>query len=458
MKTRGVMAVVFLVAGVVADGCGGASDAQSGGRFAAGGSGGTASAGKDSGGATSAGKGGVVQAGMAGESFGGTAGSSSGRGGSPARAGRSAGGKGGKGGKGGSAGRAAAGGSGGTGTAGDLAGGGQSCESAGTAGEDHGQRQCCTGPGWGDDHDYYASAAVACGEPRSCEAFVWTTNCYDDTPYPYRLETRCCADGRWHLVRDAAQYEEDCCSIGDVLATGAPLSPSCGGVTLPSSHALHFDGASYLELPIAEASPDPSFELWLRTTSATGPLLSGGSPLHTLYLSGGKLCLYPSHSGAELCTPGVNLADGAWHHVAAVSDDALYIDGASVTRGSFAGWTALTTLRAGYGEIAGELATQDFDGDLDEIRVWRDGRDPFEIFDYYRTRFSDAPMPATLIGYFPLEESDLSTTTANLARPVDPESLCPYGGGGSGSTSEAPAGTLVGFGSAGSPWIAPGAF
>ncbi len=332
---------------------------------------------------------------------------------------------------------------------------------------------CCSqGTPWGLGHDYFTSDVAACGEERTCVAVVCTPNGCQDTYNPLRVDLRCCADGRWHLIEGDYQLLD----FELEAAPRSPLSPACGGEAIPSTHALHFDGSSYLELPLLGPADEFSLEIWFRTTEATGPLLSSTSSVDTLYLSAGRVCFYSMPGSEPLCTSEAGFSDGEWHHAAVaragdrIVKAGVYVDGRLRAPGLFGG-SSVTGLRAGYGPIGSSASPAYFSGDLDEIRVWSGERNPFQILDYYSTRFDRPEIRGQLLGYWPLEEEGMSETTANLKLPRAPErpppDPCdPHGGGGGGQGGEggapdafvAPAGTLVGFTFASSPWLEPGAF
>jgi hypothetical protein len=273
------------------------------------------------------------------------------------------------------------------------------------------------------------------------------------------MDTKCCDDGRWHLVRGDTQLEVQGPPYWDPIES--QLSPPCGGTALPSSHALHLDGASYLDLPVNVE--EPIFELWFRTSEARGPLLASTSTSHRLYLSGGKLCFSPAENGSAFCTTASNFADGAWHHAAFTAYGGLYADGTLRIAGRAQNVSAwITGVHAGYGPVDDASVSQYFVGDLDEIRIWRAERHSFDILDFHATRLTNERMLSDMQGYFPLEESGSAATTKNLALDValDVSYDCSGNeqGGAGGAGPERPDATLVGFSSVTSPWVEPGAF
>jgi hypothetical protein len=327
---------------------------------------------------------------------------------------------------------------------------------------------CCTGDAdVHDTHYYYALPAAACGEARTCAELACYNDGCDDSTKSYALQARCCADGRWHSVVNDYQLVD----VGDDdgRLAQSPLSPPCGGTALPSAHAVHLDGTTYLDLPTERATDTPSWELWFRTSAETGPLLTSDAPAYSLYLSSGKVCFYPSADQTEVCSPEDTFADGEWHHAAfaagALSYPAsleyggLYVDGTLRTAAQLGALGSVGSLRAGYGRVGSGSTSVYFTGELDEIRLWDTARDPFEIFDYLATRLVAPIARAHLVGYWPLEESGAAVATPNLGllpSPPDGPSCSAFLGDVTGAAQATDA-TLVGTPS-GSPWIEPGAF
>jgi hypothetical protein len=131
--------------------------------------------------------------------------------------------------------------------------------------------------------------------------------------------------------------------------------------------ALHFDGvddhvrvSDHAELDVGTGNF--TLDAWVRTQASSGVVVlvdkrSGPTPLgYSLFLANGRLGFQMANGvGSSICaptpTPGVacvnyvatapNVADGQWHHVAAVVDRAnatsgvrLYVDGVQVFAGA----------------------------------------------------------------------------------------------------------------------------
>jgi len=314
--------------------------------------------------------------------------------------------------------------------------------------------QCCVGDSWGDDDEYYDSTPTSCGDARTCDIAIYLGVCQDNGTIT-QLRSQCCADGRWHVVKGDHQYEPT--PYVEYLLEDQ-RSPACGGTVWHSSRALHFDGASYLELPVEVGTGYPEVEVWFRTSSPSGPLLAGTSREHRVYLSEGKLCF--DSAGANdltLCTSEASFADGAWHH-AAHTRHGLYADGTMRVEGyDFNDPENVTTFRAGYNPVDG-ATPQYFAGDLDEIRIWRQHRHRTAILDYQATRLVDEGTRRRLFGYYPLEQSGSESTASNEALPyIKPDCEGIVAGAG-GAEADLPGAALVGFDFTTSPWIEPGAF
>jgi hypothetical protein len=357
----------------VAYGCGGESETRASRSGAGTGASGRSGVGKGGGsgqGGTSAARGGGIPE---------LRGGSSGKGESGAPTGGSATGGGtGGGAKGGAVGRGGTSGRGGD----DVVGGaGSGClEELKDAWGDSGTfDHCCVGDSWGYDEDYYDSSPSSCGDARICDVAIYLDVC-QDRPFITDLRSRCCADGRWHIVDGDRQYEPESFAL---YLLEDQRSPACDGTVHHSSRALHFDGSSYLELPVEADGIYPEIEIWFRTSVPNGPLLTSTAAEHRLYLSGGKVCFASAGTTPlTLCTPEADFADGAWHH-AAHTLRGVYADGTLRVEGYDANTPGnVTAFRVGYGPVDDGTALEYFVGDLDEIRIWRQRRYQTAILDY----------------------------------------------------------------------------
>ena len=177
-------------------------------------------------------------------------------------------------------------------------------------------------------------------------------------------------------------------------------------VDVPDSQFLSF-GNGTADTPL-------TFELWFRPDTMAGKqnLISkwGDAPNieYRLYISSGstiRLDLYDGSSGATVSAyAAINLAwlVGGWHHVAAVYDGrggpnaaggiALYVDGAALplARNNNPAYVAMENRTAPL-QIGRESSRwKQYDGALDELRVWNVTRTATQLQTYMTTELSGA--------------------------------------------------------------------
>jgi hypothetical protein len=232
----------------------------------------------------------------------------------------------------------------------------------------------------------------------------------------------------------------------------APAVDAGPDATFESLHALSFDGVDdWVHLPAAVGGASTtafSVELWFRSTSQTGNMFevynAGGGADRFLSLNDGSVCFYVYASPiTQVCTTANTYGDSEWHHAAGTLGAGgvnLYVDGAlaassmAITASTF---TADTDFRLGMGHTAYVSAIVQFQGDLDEVRLWSVERSAADIAANYKQTI--APATTGLQGYWKLEETGAAS--------VAPD-----------STAGANDGQLMNFTFTPSPWISPGAF
>jgi hypothetical protein len=177
--------------------------------------------------------------------------------------------------------------------------------------------------------------------------------------------------------------------------------------------ALCFDGVDdYVRVPdhpeLNVGTGDFTLDAWVLTTAAQGVVVlvdkrSGPTPLgYVLFLVNGRLGFQMANGvGSVICaptpTPGVscvnyggtgpNVADGQWHHVAAVVDRAdttngvrLYVDGNLVFTGAPLSGNLDNTSDLYMGvRTPGQGGGGFFAGCLDEVELFKRALDPAEI-------------------------------------------------------------------------------
>lgn len=174
--------------------------------------------------------------------------------------------------------------------------------------------------------------------------------------------------------------------------------------------SLQFDGtADYAYIYINVSETAATHELWFKTTSPNGGLLSvtdgGNGHDRHIYLKDGDIYTR-LWTDEAIHTTGLGLADGQWHHVAHVFGGAeggqkIYVDG---------------VLRASGAKVASDFNWQDrvligfsadatakyFNGKVAEVRLWNVARSAAQIASTMATRLQGDE--AGLQGYYRFEE------------------------------------------------------
>jgi hypothetical protein len=231
-----------------------------------------------------------------------------------------------------------------------------------------------------------------------------------------------------------------------------------------SGYALHFEVQSFASelIPLFDSQEDGgwatphTFEAWFRTRGNVAPLVSAydddsWGALSLVVVNGG-VCLHYEVGirppFRDICTQTRTLADGAWHHVAAVVNDShvqLFEDGALSLNASvdLTLPDILDRLNLGTGTAGSEGQTVFLDGDLDEVRVWRGARTAAELANYRAVELTPSFEPDSdgnyLLAYLRLDDG----TGANRLEDL-------------GAAANLPA--ELNLHQDGDPWLTPGAF
>ncbi|MEQ8605710.1 MAG: LamG-like jellyroll fold domain-containing protein [Rhodospirillales bacterium] len=213
-------------------------------------------------------------------------------------------------------------------------------------------------------------------------------------------------------------------------------APQLLGVSAQET-VLQFDGTDSLvagrgdgdELAI---TGDVTVEMWINpSTLKNAHLLTFGSAqelvdhnvLYGLEMqSGGQLRFF--HEDADLnnivpTTGAGTISAGEWAHVAAVRDTnagevSFYVNGELIDTIAYSGEAA------GGSEsqlLFGALdLTSDYEGQMDEVRVWNGARTASEIADNYQRKFNDAEIAqaSELVGYWDFDEKNADGAYADL--------------------------------------------
>jgi len=187
------------------------------------------------------------------------------------------------------------------------------------------------------------------------------------------------------------------------------LAGTCpGGSTCPTwvagkyGSALSFDGTDDYVLPpdnsILKPTTAITFESWIKTSANSVFQYIYAYRLNGIrfYLSSGQpgIELYTATAGDHGFNWPTSIADGSWHHYSAVYDTSLsiqniklYIDGVLRKTGN---WTEPILYGSGYWAIgrAGNLASEHFNGLIDDVRIYNYARTTEQIYQDYNQGLS----------------------------------------------------------------------
>jgi len=184
-----------------------------------------------------------------------------------------------------------------------------------------------------------------------------------------------------------------------------------------SNNAIHFDGVDdYISTNggAITGANSRTVEAWIRTDANANPSDNGSQQVIVDMGATGTgtrytLCLLWSNSvrveiGGGGVSANVAINDSSWHHVAAVFNSTaltkhrLYIDGAQVATGNIT-----TTLNTSSGPILIGRRVDNvkyFNGDIDEVRVWKKALTTAEIQAHYQQELCDLPSKSDLKHYY----------------------------------------------------------
>ncbi|MFT5820365.1 MAG: hypothetical protein ACI8ZM_001604 [Crocinitomix sp.] len=191
------------------------------------------------------------------------------------------------------------------------------------------------------------------------------------------------------------------------------VAPICGF----SQNALNFDGVDdYVETDHAGVlgSSARTVEAWINTTVVSNPGDGGVQQIITdwgSFVTGGRFTFNLLGANAIRIEVGgsglsgtIPVNDGAWHHVACVYDPsdllnpyALYVDGVLDVEGDIP--TDINTISGTDLRIGRRVDNaRNFDGNIDEVRVWDIARTQDEIIADMNNEYCS--IPADLVAYY----------------------------------------------------------
>jgi hypothetical protein len=214
---------------------------------------------------------------------------------------------------------------------------------------------------------------------------------------------------------------------GSVLTTRAQTMPGSG-------NALSFNGySSYLNCGTSNRgiTSQVAVEAWIKTSSSAYQWIVGkyyNSLLeekgYHLVILGGNAYFNGRIGVGQYMSSGASAAridDGKWHHLAGVCNFStwqIYVDGVLENTGTYSALqsnlTTSTSLVIGCYDVQ---SGQYFDGDLDEVRVWRTARSAAEIRDNMCRKFATAP--AALVAYYRLDQNSGLVAVDNGSAPAN---------------------------------------
>jgi hypothetical protein len=192
---------------------------------------------------------------------------------------------------------------------------------------------------------------------------------------------------------------------------------------LTAQTALNFDGVNDLVVGVNNASlklTQGTLEAWIKTSNAgdfyRGIIVKHGS--YGFYLLDNVLVAY-QWSGNTYFSSGTNLADGAWHHVAfafnsgVTNGSKLYINGNPVFTFTYNLVTNESPINVGAGHFRESPPSQNFNGIIDQVRVWNTVRTDTEILANYTRCLSGTEPELVMLWHF--EEGNSSSAVADLS-------------------------------------------
>jgi len=224
--------------------------------------------------------------------------------------------------------------------------------------------------------------------------------------------------------------------------------------------ALDFDGANdFVDVFQGISETQNTVSMWVRTASGGGIFsvntpIQGGSNDRNLWVSGGDVSSRV-WDVETIGTTGLDLADGAWHHVArqyGPSGHKVYVDGVLVAKGNktdsqFNWETNLEIGWSNYGDY--------FTGQIDDVAVWNEELSPNQVRALANGSAPTAVGTARWSGATNNWTSAPDWDTGSVPGPAD-DTFVDNGGTVQVTTPATPAGLTVGGAGAGTVELNPG--
>lgn len=180
--------------------------------------------------------------------------------------------------------------------------------------------------------------------------------------------------------------------------------------------ALNFDGVNDYVTGTNNTSlqlNQGTVEAWIKTTGSGNSYraIVAKSYNYGMFLNNNVLIAFEWISG-RIITTNINLADGIWHHVAfafdnqVVNGSKLYIDGVPILTFTYKVANFNYTLGVGNQTTS---TSQNFNGEIDQVRVWNTVRTDAEILENYKNCLNGNETGLVMLWNF----DEGSGTTAN---------------------------------------------
>jgi Concanavalin A-like lectin/glucanases superfamily len=213
--------------------------------------------------------------------------------------------------------------------------------------------------------------------------------------------------------------------LSGCFLSGSFAAETNTGGKAASGYALVFNGTnSYVSVTnesLFRFTNSFTLEVWIKVKSFASDwqaILTKGDTSWRLHRNDGDdIVAFGTSGPSDTDLPGVKkVTDGQWHHVAAVFDDVkktkfLYVDGALDASTAFTGTLDQNDSPFLVGENS-EQTGRVFDGQMDEVRIWKVARTADEI-----SQNMKRPLKGTepgLVLYFRFDEGS-GAVTANAA-------------------------------------------
>ena len=215
-----------------------------------------------------------------------------------------------------------------------------------------------------------------------------------------------------------------------------------------SGNSLHFDGTNdHVTTPLPTVfndipNNDFTIEMWIKpeNNSFSSPISAqfDANNLVVISLTSNRIYFGVKVNGTTLSrTTNGNLPLNSWSHVACSWNATsnlieIYINGVMATTNSSSSASTGTSNMMSIG--AKTNATQLFEGELDEVRIWDDLRTPCETVNAMYSEFTT--IPANLVTYYNFNQTTGTTlpdlTTNNLDGTLSPSSNANWVSSGAG--------------------------